>query len=251
MENKQHVQLPRKDEIDKITPQEQLIYVSIRRHMNKDTYEAFPSLETIRKHCGASIPTIRKVIKNLESEGYLKVNKIGGKNVYKFDKLKSFEPFSYEFLDKEDLTFLEKSYILSTQQFMFKHPENKTGTCTMSTRELANKTGLSQSSVVKCQHTLMDKNYLDIITTSAKEIETGCNKREQVFHLDELGQAVVFTLMNHEEKINNINDRVTRLEYLLTEERKRNDDLEKINKIISKENRELKKKESQEPIIMD
>jgi len=34
--------------------------------MNKDTFEAFPSLETIAERVGASIPTVRKGIKVLE-----------------------------------------------------------------------------------------------------------------------------------------------------------------------------------------
>lgn len=236
--NLQHVQLPKKKESDSITPQDQLVYVSIRRYMNKDTYEAFPSLETIGKHCGASEPTVRKCIKNLVKNDYLTVRKEGRKNIYEFNKLKAFEPFSYEFLDKEDLSFMEKSYILSTQQYMFKHPETQTGTTSLSTRELESKIGISHSSIIRCQHSLADKNYLDIVKTSAKEIETGCCKNAQIFHLDTLGQAIVFTLMEHE-------DRVTQLENTVK-------DLVKENKILW---RELKKKNEietfQKPIIMD
>ena len=249
--NLQHVQLPKKKESDSITPQDQLVYVSIRRYMNKDTYEAFPSLETIGKHCGASEPTVRKCIKNLVKNDYLTVRKEGRKNIYEFNKLKAFEPFSYEFLDKEDLSFMEKSYILSTQQYMFKHPETQTGTTSLSTRELESKIGISHSSIIRCQHSLADKNYLDIVKTSAKEIETGCCKNAQIFHLDTLGQAVVFTLMDHEDKINENSEDIYELKQTIKEMKKEMQDIQKAYNIVIHENRELKKKDPQKSIIID
>lgn len=60
--------------------------------MNKDTKIAFPSLQTISD--GASIPTIRKIITKLEKLDYFEISKRGQQ--YKFNELKSFEPFSYE-----------------------------------------------------------------------------------------------------------------------------------------------------------
>ena len=67
--NKQHVQLPNSMTVDaKLTPQDLLIYVAIKRYMNKDTKEAFPSLQTICSKSGASINTVRKCISNLEKE---------------------------------------------------------------------------------------------------------------------------------------------------------------------------------------
>ena len=60
--NKQHVQLPNNMTLETIlTPQDLLVYVSIKRYMNNETKEAFPSLQTIAEKCGASIPTIRNV----------------------------------------------------------------------------------------------------------------------------------------------------------------------------------------------
>ena len=43
--NKQHVQLPNDlGDISFIKPKDQLVYVAIKKFMNKDTKEAFPSL---------------------------------------------------------------------------------------------------------------------------------------------------------------------------------------------------------------
>ena len=58
--NKQHVQLPN-NSLD-LEPKDKLVYLCIRRYMNKNTKKAFPSLQTISNVSGASIPTIRKII---------------------------------------------------------------------------------------------------------------------------------------------------------------------------------------------
>ena len=121
--NKQHVQLPNNMGNSDITPKDQLIYLSIRRFMNNKSKIAFPSLEKIKEVSGASINTIRNSISSLEEKEYIKVFKRGRGQEYHFNELKAFEPFSYEFLDKPDLTFTEKSYIVASQQFMFKDVE--------------------------------------------------------------------------------------------------------------------------------
>ena len=43
--------------------------------MNKDTMEAFPSLDTIKKETGCALQTIRKSILALEKEGAIKVKR--------------------------------------------------------------------------------------------------------------------------------------------------------------------------------
>ena len=46
MENKQHIQLPN-NMAEKLTPQDILIYLYLKRHMNKDTKEAFPDFDSV------------------------------------------------------------------------------------------------------------------------------------------------------------------------------------------------------------
>ena len=89
--------------------------------MNGKTLEAFPSLDTIKKDSGCSLPTIRKTIKNIVKKEYISLSNRGRQIVYKFNNSKSFEPFSYEFLDNKNLTKAEKLQILCTQQFMYKN----------------------------------------------------------------------------------------------------------------------------------
>nr|DAS86234.1 MAG TPA: helix-turn-helix domain protein [Bacteriophage sp.] len=71
--------------------------------MNKDTMEAFPSLDTIKKETGCALNTIRKAILALEREGaFMVIRKSRMPNVYKFTKLEEdFERYTFEFLDKD------------------------------------------------------------------------------------------------------------------------------------------------------
>lgn len=75
MENKQHVQLPNSMTKDDIKPKDLLIYVTIKRHVNKETKRAFPALTTICAESGASINVVRESIKRLENAEYLKSRK--------------------------------------------------------------------------------------------------------------------------------------------------------------------------------
>lgn len=225
---KQHVQLP--NNATDLDPKEKLIYLSIRRFMNKDTKEAFPSLQTISKVSGASIPTIRKIISKLENADYFKIvkNKKGQK--YIFNELKSFEPFSYDFLDRQDISFTSKSYLIASQEFMYKD-EQDLGKISYSDRELALKINMSHSTVSKCNKELENLGYLTIVDSQVKELETGCNKNTKIYHLAKLGQAIVWILKNHEDKLNDHEQRLQKME-----------ESQILIKQLLEENRKLKEK---------
>lgn len=205
---KRHIQLPN-NMTENLKPADLLIYLDIKRNMNNETKESFPSLETISKRTGASIPTIRKCINNLEEAGYIEIRKEGRKNIYKFLKYKEFEPFSYEFLDNQNLSFTEKAYIAASQQYMFK--EDGFGKTTFTNKELAKRINMSESSVSRCNKSLEKKDYLSIIETDVKDLETGLKIKEKVFYLNELGQAVIFALKNHEDRINTHEDKINEI----------------------------------------
>lgn len=236
--NKQHVQLPN-DMTTELTPHDLLIYISIKRYMNKDTKEAFPSINTIASKSGASVPTVRKCIRNLEESGYIEVVKINSrKQKYRFLKYTNFEPFSYDFLDKEDISFLEKSYIIASQQYMFK--ENNTGKISMTDIDLAKKINMSNSTISRCNHSLSSKGYLDIV--GCKQQGTGIVINEKFFHLDELGQAIVFTLQQHEKAIQKNTNDIEQIKSTV-------ESLTKDIKILMKENERLKAALSKDIIL--
>lgn len=67
----QYVILPKKENGELLQKYEILIYVCIRRYMNKDTMEAFPSLDRIAKDSGCSKPTVIKTLKEIKRKGYI------------------------------------------------------------------------------------------------------------------------------------------------------------------------------------
>lgn len=226
-ESKQHVQLPNDMTITKIlTPRDLLVYVCIKSFMNKDTLECFPSLATIVNLSGISKPTVMKSIKLLESENYISVRKEGRKNIYKFNPHKNFEPFSYDFLNNKDITSSEKAMYTALQQNLIKDVTGF-GKTTYDYFEISEKINMPYKTVLENMKSLEKKGLLDIVKTNKKDPVTGVMKQEKIFHLDELGQAIVFTLQNHEDRINdNTSDIKT---------------LQKQVNILIKENRELKK----------
>ena len=160
-EQNQYVIYPHKgssEPINGLTPQDKLIYLAIRRYMNRQTMEAFPSYATITKDTGAAAKTIKKCVNNLVNENYLQTRREGRKLIYTFNNKKCFEPYSYEFLDKPNLTFIEKSYIIASQQYMFK--EDNEGRIEYTNKELASLIKMPETTVSKCNHSLERKGFL-------------------------------------------------------------------------------------------
>ena len=116
-----HVQLPNNMTTKDLTPKDLLVYVSIKRYMNKDSLECYPSLDKIVEVSGISKPTVRKTIDKLSKLNYITVTKSGRKNIYKFSPYKNFEPFSYEFLDKKRGLRTQSSFIISMLESLFFH----------------------------------------------------------------------------------------------------------------------------------
>lgn len=143
-----------------------------------------------------------KIIKAIEEKGYFTIAHVGplNKSVYTFNNEKSFEPFSYEFLDKKDLTKSEKLQILCTQQYMFKN--DGIGKLTYSDNELSKLTGLDRRTIAINNNLLSSKGYMTQVAVKTKDAETGLVNKETIYHLNELGQAIVFTIQNHEERLN-------------------------------------------------
>ena len=154
--NKQHVQVPNDmtEQNVYLKPGDILIYATIKRHMDKDTKTCYPSLDTISRESGASINTVRTSIQNLINAKYIEVTPKGRGKLYRFLKWDKFEPFSYDFLDNEKLTFKEKAYILATQQYMFKKEETQDGIVTYNNIELSKRLNISPSTISRLDNGL-------------------------------------------------------------------------------------------------
>lgn len=179
-----------------LDPQDKLIYLAIRRYMNRQTKEAFPSYAKISEHTGACPRTIKKCVDNLIREGYLETRKEGKRIIYKFNDKKQFEPFSYDFLDKPDLTFTEKSYIVAAQQYMYKDENTLEGKIAYKNKELSQLINMPESTISKCNRSLERKGYLN-----------GASGLIKNFQLRELDQLFILKFKDQDTKIEqNTND---------------------------------------------
>lgn len=217
--SKQHTQLPNKMAENEISPKDQLVYLGIRSFMNEKTKSCFPSLQKIADKVGASIPTIRKSITILEEKGYIKTTKKGRGQEYHFNELKKFEPFSPEFLDHDDISFTTKSYLVASQQFMYKDVEGY-GKISYSNADLSKQINMPETTIRRCNQELERKDYLTIIKNECRNLETGCKSDTKIFDLNRLGQAIIWVLRNHEDRLNNHEDRIAALEKKLEEKEK-------------------------------
>lgn len=213
MKSKQHVQLPNDMEVE---AQDRLVYLVIKSYNNKEL-GCFPSLDTIAKDSKLSVPTIRKSIKRLESNEYIKVTKIGRKNYYEFSPYKKWEPFSPEFLKRSDLTPTTKSYLIAIQQYMYKDVEG-VGKISFSNMELSRQTGIPEATIRKCNNELKRNNFMTVIKNTNRDLESGSDTK--LFNMSKLDQAIIWGLINHEERIQENTDSIKRLEKTIQEQQK-------------------------------
>lgn len=236
--NLQHVQLPNNMTLD-VKPKDLLVYVTIKRHQDSETKKAFPSLVTISAESGASINAVRKSIKDLEKSNYITIEKIKNKNIYSFNEYKSFEPFSYEFLDNKDLSCDEKSYILAAQQYMYKDIEGE-GKISYTNEELANKINMSERSVIRYNNSLERKGLLTKVKSELRDLETGCAKEIKIFDLNKMLQGIIWILKNHEDRITANEENIELLNNRMNKYESENRELKHENKLLKEEINKLK-----------
>ena len=230
-EQKQFVIYPHSENSESqpnLTPKDKLIYIAIRRYINKETMEAYPSYATITKDTKAAAVTIKKCVNNLIREKYLNTRREGKRIVYIFNNKKKFEPFSYEFLDRRDLTFTEKSYIVATQQFMFKNENTETGDISYTNKELSKLINMPESTISKNNRSLEVKGLLEGASLPTKQ-----------FKLRELDQLFVWKFKEQDKKIQQNTDKIEELEKDNAELKKRVIELEKLALKDIKENKKL------------
>lgn len=187
----QHIRVPndmcKQSNLD---PTDVYVYSYLKTYMNKDTYEAFPSMETIAKDAGISKPTVNKAIKHLVANGDITVRKEGRRNIYKFNPLsKNFEMFTYKFMSSQ-----QRIYIILTQQHMYKDEEGYADS------ELAEQIGLSAATIHRRNKELENKG----VDTGKKDEISGCPIQLKLFDLTKIAQDVLFIkkkLEEHDEKI--------------------------------------------------
>lgn len=205
---KQHIELPSKENDSELTPKDKLIYLALKSFENGETHDCFPSLAKISERCGASEPTIRKSLKLLESEGYIKIEEINKrKKRYTFSPYKKFECFSYDFLYNIDLTFTEKSYLAASQEFMLNKETGK-GRIDYSSYELSEKINMPPSTIRKCENSLQAKNYMEIVYQAKDDLLKNNHKGTKYYLFAEYNKAVCEAIIAHENRITTVEERM-------------------------------------------
>lgn len=219
-EKSRFIKYPNEGEL--LSPNDALVYVALRSYMNNETLECYPSIDTICEDSKLSRVTVSNSLKKLVDKGYITKRRDGNKMIYKFNEENRFEPFSYEFLKKEDLTPTEKGVLILCQKHMIK--EAGYGDIYYSNRELEKLIDVSRSTLNRVFNSLKKKGYLSMgnIVRADKTL----TKTKQ-FNLTELDQAIVFTLLEHGKDIDELKQRANKSDEIIDELTKRLEALEK------------------------
>ncbi len=183
-ESNQFVILPNEVvDCENISPKSLVVYCAIKRHMNKETLEAFPEIKTIAKESGCGDDAVRKAIKELVDNGFIerKMRK-GQSTIYKFSTTKNFEPFSYDFLDDNKIKIREKAYLMMAQKNMF-NKETGIGSISYSTKEMSQITRMSVPTVLACENKLIQSGYLSKPNSKLIDTESGLHKDLRMYIL--------------------------------------------------------------------
>ena len=210
------------------------VYAKLRRYMNKTTHDCFPSLHTLSKDTGMAINTLKKYLDLLETNKHIKIyRKQGSITVYKFniDSIlynTNFERFTYEFLDNKLMTHDAKGMFIYLQSNMYK--DDRYGKLTSTYLDLSEMLGCSMNTLKKTLKNMEDNNILTISDTKAIDPKTKTKKKIFNFDFEIIGQAVLFKLKDHEDRIS---DNESEIKYLKEE-------LLKLKNIINDKNHYIK-----------
>ena len=204
--NKQHYQLPNSM---KVTAKDKYVYLMLKFYDGKEG--CFPTLETLSKNFGLNIKTIRTSINRLEKAGYIQIEQHGRKNYYQFTKYINFEPFSPEFMKSKEIPTCAKVYIVGIQQYMYKDVENL-GKLSYTDCQIAKLLGMSQPTVNRYHKKLKELGILYTMPSKKKDQETGCKSNIKVFKMDKVYQQIIWTLKEHEERLDEYGTSITKLE---------------------------------------
>lgn len=213
-------------ESSEISPKTLVVYCALKRYMNKDTLECFPSIKLVASKCGCSEKTVKTAIDELvKNEFITKIVRPGQSNVYKFSTHKGFEPFSYDFLDDTKIKLREKAYLIAQQKNMFK--ENGIGVTSLSTKEIANKIHMSVPTVLSCENNLIKAGYLTKPDSKIVESETGLHEKLRMYLLQLYNLAAI----TYRQTQKNTED----IEYLKNENKELKKQIEILTRKVFKE----------------
>lgn len=208
----QHVEIPNElinlKRQGKLEQGDQVVFAAIKKYMNWDTRECYPSITTISKSLKCSRTKVLAAIDRLCENGLIqkKNNGKGSSNSYLFVRTEFdnfFEMFTESFL-KIDMPLNVKEYYMGIQQFLY-GKDSGVGRCTLSNSTLSEKLGISKLSVKKYNTYLIEHGFLEEETTSKKD-ESGFPVIQKNFDLTSLQQAELWARAVTQQVIQNTSD---------------------------------------------
>lgn len=224
----QHIQVPKMNlRREGLTINDPFVYACIKKFMNNETKQAFPSNNTLVEVSGLNSKTITASINRLEKAGYFTVKREMGKpNIYTFNDYKQFEIFSYDFIDNPDLTPKEKSYLVASQQFMFKNAETMQGKISLSADKFANGIGLSLPTLRKYENSLKEKEVLTTVPIK-RDNATGLAVEARLYDFDKILNVIACKFNQHDQQIAQNTHDIKMLQDTIIQLQKRLDSYEK------------------------
>jgi len=171
-------------------------YAQLKKYMNSKSKTAIVSIATLAKDCGMSNQGVINSIKRLEESGDIEKTKVGKCNAYKFNtNSDKFEMYDYEFLKNEKLTSKQKGFMIVVQKYLYVDKDTGIGKTTFTDKELAEKTGISESTIYRRVSELIDSNFISKRLTT----DNDGNKVEALeFNLPKFGQFVLCKIEQHD-----------------------------------------------------
>lgn len=193
-------------ECKEISPKTLVIYCALKRHMDKETRSCYPQIKTIAKEAGCGKDAVLAAIKELiDNEFIIKINRPGQSNVYKFSEHKTFEPFSYDFLDDDKIKLREKAYLIAQQKNMFIKENSGIGITSLSTKEISEKIRMSIPTVLSCENKLIKAGYCQKLDMNKTEPTTGLHEKLR-FYLLELYNMAALTYRQTQKNTEDIEE---------------------------------------------
>lgn len=171
-------------------------YAQLKKYMNSQTKMAIVSIARLAQDCEMSNQGVVNSLKRLEESGDIEKHKAGKCNAYKFNtKSEKFEMYDFEFLKNKNLTSQQKSFMIAVQKHLYVDKETGIAKTTYTDKELAERTGISESTIYRRVSELIDNNFISKRLTS-DEAGNSCEALE--FNLPKFGQFVLCKIEQHD-----------------------------------------------------
>lgn len=205
-----HVQIANNIDWSKLKRGDKFIYAIIKSHRNSKTGQCNPGIATLMSECKCGQKRLYEILKRLVDAGLIKIlSQYGSPNQYEFiGTYEKYEMFSISFLKDLDLAPQIKEYYMSLQEYLFKHPDSNTADTTFDNITLSQITGFPIRTIQRYNLVLASEGIL-VEEILSKKDRAGLSIKKKVFDLEKLHQTVI---VDHEERITSIEDRLDKLE---------------------------------------